>query len=89
MRWQVDGFNLKAWVIAWFTCLALLVYVPVETYVSWPRGLASPFYLVDLVAMVLMGWGAFHSLRARAPTGAGLAVRGLRLGKRKRLARDV
>ena len=51
--------------IAWFTIGALIVYVPVETYVSWPYGLWNPFYLVDAIAMVLLGWGVVHSLRAR------------------------
>lgn len=48
-----------------FTLGALVAYVPLETYVSLPHGLWNPFYIVDLIAMVLMLWGAIHSLRAR------------------------
>jgi hypothetical protein len=51
--------------LARFTLLALVVYVPAETWVSWSRGLSSPFYLVDAIAMVLLGAGAWRSLRAR------------------------
>ena len=57
---------------AWFTIGALIVYVPVETYVSWPCGLWNPFYLVDAIAMVLLGWGAVHSLRARPGCAPGV-----------------
>ena len=58
--------------IAWFTLGALVMYLPGETYVSWSRGLLSPFYLVDLIAMVLLLWGAVHSLRARPRCAPGL-----------------
>jgi hypothetical protein len=51
--------------LARFTLGALVIYFPAETYFSWSRGLTSPFYLVDLIAMILMLWGALHSLRAR------------------------
>jgi hypothetical protein len=51
--------------VAYATLGLLVVYVPVETWVSWPRGLLNPFYLVDAIAMVLLFWGAMHSLRAR------------------------
>ena len=59
-------------VVACFTLGALVVYVPVETYVSLPHGLLSPFYLIDAIAMVLMLWGAVHSLRARPACAPGL-----------------
>lgn len=55
--------------LARFTLAGLVVYVPVETWVSLPGGLWHPFYLVDFVAMVLLFWGARHSLRSR-PDGA-------------------
>ena len=58
--------------IAWFTIGALFIYVPGETYVSWSRGLLNPFYLVDLIAMVLLLWGAVHALRARPRYAPGL-----------------
>ena len=51
--------------IARFTLGLLLVYVPAETWVSWPSGLTDPFYLVDVVAFALLLWGAVTSLRAR------------------------
>ena len=51
--------------LAWFTLSALVVYFPVETYVSLPEGLWNPFYIVDLIAMILMFWGAVRSLKAR------------------------
>lgn len=51
--------------LAWFTLGALVIYFPVETYVSLPDGLWNPFYIVDLIAMILLFWGAMRSLRAR------------------------
>ena len=59
-------------VLAWLTIAALMAYVPAETYVSWSDGLLSPFYLVDLIAMVLLLWGAVHSLLARPRCAPGL-----------------
>ena len=58
--------------LAYFTLGALVVYVPVETYVSLPEGLWNPFYIVDVIAMILMFWGALHSLRARPVRSPGL-----------------
>jgi len=52
-------------ILAWFTLGALAVYFPLETWVSLPAGLWNPFYLVDLIAMMLLLWGAVRSLRAR------------------------
>jgi len=51
--------------LAYFTLGILAIYVPVETWVSLPYGLLSPTYLIDLVAMALLLFGALHSLRAR------------------------
>ncbi|HYO11741.1 MAG TPA: hypothetical protein VE685_00925 [Thermoanaerobaculia bacterium] len=51
--------------LAWFTLGGLLVYALVETWTSLPHGLWNPFYLVDLIAMLLLFFGALHSLRAR------------------------
>ncbi len=48
--------------VAWFTVLTLVIYVPLETWASLADGLLSPFYLVDVVAMVLMAWGAVAAL---------------------------
>ena len=52
-------------VLAYGTLGLLVVYIPVETYVSWPRGLLNPYYVIDAIAMALLLWGAVHSLRAR------------------------
>ena len=49
-----------------FTTVFLAVYVPVETYVSLPN-LLSPFYIVDLIGMLLLAsgllgyWRNFHA----------------------------
>ena len=51
--------------LAWFTIGALVIYFPVETWASLPDGLWNPFYIVDLIAMILLFWGAMRSLRAR------------------------
>ena len=51
--------------MAWFTLVVLVIYFPVETWASLPHGLWSPFYIVDLIAMALLLWGAVRSLRAR------------------------
>ena len=58
--------------LARFTLAALLVYFPMETWVSWPHGLWNPFYIVDFIAMVLMFWGARVSLRARPERAPGM-----------------
>lgn len=71
--------------LAWFTLGVLVIYFPVETWASLPHGLWSPFYIVDLIAMALLLWGAFRSLRS---TGAfsRYPLRGVRLDRRERLA---
>lgn len=58
--------------LAWFTLGALVLYFPIETYVSLPHGLWHPFYIVDLIAMVLMFWGATRSLKARPEPSPGV-----------------
>jgi len=63
--------TIETW-LAWLTVAVLVVYVPVETWVSWPRGLLNPFYLVDLIAMLLLLLGAVHSLRARPRSAPGV-----------------
>ena len=61
--------------LAYVTLVLLLVYIPVETWVSLPDGLLSPYYLVDAIAMALLLWGALHSLRSRPkPSPALLCV---------------
>ena len=58
--------------LAYLTLALLVLYVPLETWVSLPYGLTNPFYLIDLIAMVLLFAGAVHSLRARPRPAPGL-----------------
>ena len=58
--------------LAYATLALLIVYVPLETFVSLPDGLLSPFYLVDAIAMALLFAGARQSLRARPRPAPGL-----------------
>lgn len=51
-------------ILARVTLAFVAIYFPVETFVSWPYGLLNPFYIVDLIAMVLLAWGAARSLRS-------------------------
>jgi hypothetical protein len=52
-----------------FTLAMLVIYAPVETWASLPAGLTNPFYIVDLIAIILLFAGSVVSLRAR-PTSA-------------------
>lgn len=52
-------------ILAYFTLGFCALYLPIETFASWRYGLLSPFYLVDLIAIVLLVWGALRSLGAR------------------------
>jgi len=61
--------------IARFTLALLLVYVPLETWASWPA-LSNPFYLVDAVGFALLLWGALASLRARPDVDPGVLCAG-------------
>jgi hypothetical protein len=58
--------------LAWFTLAATLVYVPLETWASLPHGLLNPFYLIDVIAMLLLFAGAVRSLRARPGSAPGV-----------------
>lgn len=51
--------------IAWYTAVTLVIYLPLETWASIPYGLLNPFYLIDLVAMALLLCGTIVSFRAR------------------------
>ena len=55
------------------TVWALLLYFPVETWASWGDDywLLNPFYLNDLIAMLLLLYGATRSLRARPRSAPG------------------
>ena len=50
----------------------LVVYIPGETWASLPDGLLNPYYIVDAIAMVLLLFGALHSLRARPRPAPGM-----------------
>jgi len=56
--------------LAWFSLSALLLYVPGETWSSWPD-LANAGYIVDVIAFLLLAFGGVHSLRARPSPGTG------------------
>jgi hypothetical protein len=58
--------------LAKFTLAMLVIYFPLETWVSLPDGLTNPFYLVDLIAMALLLYGAVFSLRARPRSAPGV-----------------
>jgi hypothetical protein len=62
--------------LAWFTCAFLAIYAPLETLVSWSYGLTSPYYLVDLVAMLVLAAGVVRSLRSRPRSSAALLTAG-------------
>ncbi len=62
-------------VIAHCTLVVLLVYVPLETWASWPA-LSNPFYLVDVVGFALLFRGAVASLRARPGVAPGVLCAG-------------
>lgn len=57
--------------LARFSLCVLVVYFPVETWVSLPYGLWHPMYLVDFIAMCLLLYGGLHSLRARPEPAPG------------------
>ena len=58
--------------LAYLTLALLVLYVPVETWASWDDGLLNPFYIVDVIAMVLLFAGAVRSLGARPRPAPGL-----------------
>lgn len=60
-----------------FTWLSAVIYLPIETYLSWrePLLLELSGYLVDVLGISLSLWGA-ECLRARRPHGAGLLAAG-------------
>jgi hypothetical protein len=57
---------------AYFSLAATAFYAPVETWASLPYGLLSPFYLIDLIAIVLLFAGGVRSLRLRPAAGPGV-----------------
>lgn len=63
-------------IYAWATLAFATIYAPVETVVSWPHGLANPYYLVDVIAIGLMLVGAIRSLRSRPRSAPALLTVG-------------
>ena len=59
-----------------YTVVTLVIYLPLETYASIPYGLTNPFYLVDLVAMGLMAWGAWRSWQTRPASSVSVMIAG-------------
>jgi hypothetical protein len=62
--------------LAHLTLGMLVVYIPGETWASLPDGLLNPYYIVDAIAMVLLLFGALHSLRARPRAAPGMLCGG-------------
>jgi hypothetical protein len=61
--------------LASYTFWILVFYAPIETWASWPE-LYSPYYLVDLIAMVLLTLGVLRSRAGRALPALGLLTGG-------------
>ena len=61
--------------LAILTLVYLALYIPIETWASWPA-LLSSYYLIDAIAMGLLLWGALHSLAARPRRRPGLLAVG-------------
>ena len=56
--------------------VVLPIAAPIETWLSWPDGLTDPDYLVDVVGIGLLLWGALASLRARPDAAPGVLCAG-------------
>ncbi|MEM7219423.1 MAG: hypothetical protein AAF515_13740 [Pseudomonadota bacterium] len=63
-------------ILVWYTAITVAIYLPLETYASLPYGLMNPYYLVDLVAILLMIWGAWRSWRARPGSAVAVLIAG-------------
>ena len=61
--------------LATYTLWVLVFYAPIETWASWPE-LYSPYYLVDLIAMVLLALGVVRSRQGQALTSLTLMAAG-------------
>jgi hypothetical protein len=64
-------------ILAFATLAVLVLYVPLETWASWKHGLLNPFYLIDVIAMVLLFTGAMRSLAARPRPAPGVLCAGM------------
>ena len=63
-------------IVVWFTCIWAVVFVPIETYLSWssaPPRLSG--YVVNVFGVAIMLWGIV-SLRRRRPYAEGLLATG-------------
>jgi hypothetical protein len=60
--------------LATFTLVVLVFYAPIETWGSWPD-LLSPYYLVDVVGMLILALGVYWS-RARPRQARGFICAG-------------
>ena len=58
-----------------FTIVVLVIYAPIETWASLPE-LWNPFYLVDLIGMVLLVSGVVRCRRGDAWRGVAVLVAG-------------
>jgi hypothetical protein len=65
--------------VAAYTLTWVVVYFPLETFVTWsiagPRGFMNPSYVENIVGMGLMLWGAVSAKRGR-PFAPGLLTTG-------------
>jgi hypothetical protein len=58
-----------------YSFAVLVVYAPIEIWYSSPQ-LWDPFFLVDLIGIVLLGVGAVRYRRTGAPTSLGMLIAG-------------
>jgi len=61
--------------LATYTSWILVFYAPIETWASWPE-LYSPYYLVDVIAMVLLTVGVVRSRQGGQLPGLGFLTGG-------------
>ena len=61
--------------LASYTFWVLVFYTPIETWASWPE-LYSPYYLVDLIAMVLLAVGLMRARQGRQLSALGFLAGG-------------
>jgi len=63
--------------LARFVLAMVLLYVPLKIWFSVSYGLNNLFYLVDIVGMALLLWGALRSLDARPDLAPGVLCAGI------------
>ena len=71
-----------------FTLAFLIAYAPIETWYSMPE-LWDPFYLVDVIGIVLLILGMVRLRRGLLSAVSGDAYCRIRLDRRQLLARTV